>query len=547
MTIPMSTKIKRCALASCLLAVLSELLEIYCSLQMGDAIDLAITGRLSAFFLVCIRLVLISVMVNVVFTGSVYFNLRYSQGSIAEIRDGLVHSMFARGLAVFLKKNDAYYTNLLGNDMEKLCNSYYVNLSSEIKFLALAVGSMLAMAHVHMTLFLISLFFAFFPMLLTWLFEKHVQKRTRIVSEAGEAYQFSLLQVIQGYEMLKLNCRKIDGAESRFRQANHRQEKARVSAELLQTISYLSVDTVNTVSKLLVVGVGGYLVVMQKVTAGQLVSCVTLTGYVCSGINMFTEMYMARRAMKPIRQKAADELALSHTSEAVSLPAVNGQVRYDHVSFGHDPQGARLFSDVSFQLSEGECMAVVGESGRGKSTLVKLLLKYYPEYEGTITLFGRDLREYSENQLYQQVGLLNQSEYIMNASLYENITLYSGEPARDSQEYISLLKQLNLTRLADRVGDRPLGDFGDSISGGERQRIALARILARKPRLVILDEPTTGLDPENRDMINDVIWSLQGMSRIVITHDHTPEYLARFDRVVYMDRDDVHVGTSGRS
>lgn len=94
------------------------------------------------------------------------------------------------------------------------------------------------------------------------------------------------------------------------------------------------------------------------------------------------------------------------------------------------------------------------------------------------------------------------------------------------------MHQLNLTTVAQRVGDAPLGDFGDNISGGERQRINIARALRRHPKILIFDEPTTGLDPENVAMIDEFIFNLQGVTRIVISHNWAEEYLGRFDDVV---------------
>lgn len=174
----------------------------------------------------------------------------------------------------------------------------------------------------------------------------------------------------------------------------------------------------------------------------------------------------------------------------------------------------------------------MGESGSGKSTLMKLLLKYFDEYGGKICLEGQDIRQLSESEIYERVGVVNQSPYLFNASLYENITMFNGEPGENSEEYAKLLQDVNLTALAKRVEDKPLGDFGDNISGGERQRINLARAMCKHPAILIFDEPTTGLDPENVALIDEFIFSHKGVTRIVISHNWAKEYLDRFDHVV---------------
>lgn len=534
-----------CCLGSCLLAMITEGVTVASSLLMGDAIDLSIAGQLANLLQVCVEVLLLTIISNLFFSGSVCLNQIYGQTTGVQLRDTLMHSFFTRGIFRFRRKNDAYYINLLGRDVDQLCDSYYINLSTEIKFASLLLASIIAMTLIHAALFAVALVFSLLPLLVTWRFEKRLQKRTEISSKASEQFQQSMLQMVQGYEMLKLNCRNLEGAEHCFHLANRTQAKARVQAELLQSVSYLSIDTINTIGQLVLLSVGGYLIVVQKITAGQLMSCTILTTYVCMGMNNFLEIHMARKSMKPILQKVEDEQAADPAEDyKPEWTPSDYSVCYDHVSFGFPGQES-LFRDISFQLESEKCYAVVGESGRGKSTLVRLMLKYYPDYQGTITVCGHDVRHYAEPQLYQLVGLLNQGEYIMNASLFDNIALYSDHLSRDSQEYAALLEQVNLSSLAARVGDKPLGDFGDELSGGERQRIALARVLARKPKILIFDEPTAGLDPENREAINRVIFNLRDMTRIVITHDLTPEYLSQFQRVFYLEQDgNVRTGNS---
>ncbi len=175
---------------------------------------------------------------------------------------------------------------------------------------------------------------------------------------------------------------------------------------------------------------------------------------------------------------------------------------------------------------------MVGESGSGKSTMFKLLLKYFDNYEGNILLGGQNIKKLSENELYSKIGIITQTPYLFNATFYDNITLFSGNPKENSGEYINLLDDLNLTALAEQVGDVPLGDFGDNISGGERQRINIARTMFRKPEILIFDEPATGLDPENAALIDNFIFNHKEITRIVISHNWAEDYLSRFDEII---------------
>lgn len=522
---------------SCVLAGITELLNIISSLLMGDAIDLSLTGQLTKLLHTCLLFLVLAVGLNLIFAGSVYLNLLYTHKSTTTLRDCLIKSFFDRDLHRFREKNDAYYVNLLNADAEKVCNSYYLNRSPEFKFLVLFLGSIIAMARIHFVLFLVSMVFALIPYGITWLFETRVQKQVKKTSAASEACEFSFLQLIQGYETFKLSGLDLSGMKERTHDTIWEKAAAQIRQEMLQGGSWWSIDAVNTIGKLVLLGVGGWLIVKGRITAGQLVSCTVLTTYVCTGVNNYLELHLARSAAKPLLKKIETEISVIPGNKLPYVDVSHYDVSYEHVSFRFDGGPEDLFHDISFSLEEGGCYAIVGESGKGKTTLIKLLLKYYPNYQGTITLFGHDIAAYSEEQLYQLVGVLNQNEFILNADLHQNITLFSEYISEKDSEYLSLLDRLNLSDLAKRTGNKPLGDFGDGISGGERQRIALARVLLKKPKLLILDEPTTGLDPENRNTINEIIKGLDDLTRIVITHDQAPDYLSQFDKVLHLGND----------
>lgn len=519
--------------ASCITAICSEIITIAMSLHMGKSVDFAMAGYLDGLLISCLILLLFALSSNLVFIASVYLNLKFGHAVSINFRNILIKSFFENGIQLFIRKPDAYYINLVSTDIDNLCNSYYMNLASEIKFLALFLGSVLAMNYIHIGMFIVALIFSIIPICITCFFEKHIQKQTKKCSDSNEAFQFSLLQIIQGFEMLKINNRDLEGITKGFANANKSKASADINLGVIQSISYLSIDTVNTLGQMVLLGVGGFLIIQNKITAGELLSCTTLTTYVCLGINNYLELHLARKAMKPIAEKIGDEI-VDETKNNTDLPMTNTNniIEYKHVYFGFDESEKKIVEDVSLRFEAGKCYAIVGESGIGKTTLVKLLLKYYPNYQGEIVLFGHNIRDISEKQLYEVVGVLNQNEYILNASLFDNITLYSEQFSEDSPEYAELLEKLKLTDLAERVGDKALGDVGDSISGGERQRIALARVLLRNPKVLILDEPTVGLDPENKEMINQLIFGLKNVIRIVITHDRDTSYLSLFNQVI---------------
>ena len=204
----------------------------------------------------------------------------------------------------------------------------------------------------------------------------------------------------------------------------------------------------------------------------------------------------------------------------------------NNLTFRYMLSDRNSLEQVSLKIKKGKITLIAGPSGSGKTTLIKLLLKYYDNYTGEIYFGDQDIKNATEREILAQISVVNQSAFLFNASLYENITMFGQTPAQDSDAYQALLEELNLTDLAKRVGEKPLGDFGDHISGGERQRICIARAMQKHASVMVFDEPTTGLDPENVKLIQEFIFRQKHITRIVITHDWSKEYLDRFDEVI---------------
>lgn len=192
-----------------------------------------------------------------------------------------------------------------------------------------------------------------------------------------------------------------------------------------------------------------------------------------------------------------------------------------------------LLNNVKMEFKKGDIVGVMGESGTGKSTFARLLTKELDGYKGEVTVYGQDLNEISEKSLFESVAVVPQEAMIFKDSLFNNITMYDSSIKEDSDEYKEIIKKLNLEGLAKKEKEGTLDVL--QASGGEKERISIARAMIRKPKILILDEPTTGLDPDNAREVKKIITNLDGVLRLVITHDYDEEYLKKFDGVIFMN------------
>lgn len=446
-----------------------------------------------------------------------------------EVKGRIMKNILWRPLNIFRKQDDAYYINLLRTDSPMYRENCLGSYPWLCYFTALLLLSVTMLVLLNPILAVVTTVFSALPLLADKFLTKTIQKYKEIYSKTSEKYVNIMKETMEGYETIRL-----DGSRASFLQRNNKAAKdtryAAAKESFAHSVSKETLYISASLLRLIALGVGAVLVVKGYMRAAMLFAVMNYAVAISNCFSNFSYYIIAIRSTKNITEKLKSECNVPY-EETVPKQTENApSIEYKSVSFSFGEH--LLHQDFSYYFKQGGCYALVGESGSGKSTLIKLLLKYYDTYSGTICLNGQDIHKLNEQEIYEQVGVIDQSPWLFNASLYENITMCTGTPEETSEEYQKLLAALNLTELAKRVGDKPLGDFGDHISGGERQRISLARALRKRAKLMIFDEPTTGLDPENVKLINEFIFSQTGVTRIVISHDWSEEYWKRFDDVI---------------
>ncbi len=212
---------------------------------------------------------------------------------------------------------------------------------------------------------------------------------------------------------------------------------------------------------------------------------------------------------------------MAESSRAVKLGRAQGKLELEHVCFGYPETERNAVSDVSLAVEPGEVLALVGPSGAGKSTLAKLLLRFYDPHAGRILLDGRDLRRLTLPSVRDNIALLLQETLVFDGTIYENIAYGRRDATRAQVEAAAIAADAHefISALTDGY-ETEIGQKGRRLSGGQRQRIAIARAMVRDAPVLILDEPTTGVDAESGSRIMGPLRRLMGgRTTIVISHN----------------------------
>ncbi|MEK7426858.1 MAG: ABC transporter ATP-binding protein [Actinomycetota bacterium] len=306
-------------------------------------------------------------------------------------------------------------------------------------------------------------------------------------------------------------------------------------------------DLLGAIAQLAVLLVGGRMVLRGDISIGTLAAFVLyLTAFfapIQQLVQLYTTYQSGQAAVTKLRDLLATEPAVAERPDAIDLPPLAGRVELDDVHFGYQP-GVEVLRGVSLVIEPGETFALVGETGSGKSTIAKLVSRFYDPSHGLVLLDGCDVRDVTIASLRRQLGVVPQEAFLFAASIRDNVA-FGADGAAD-EDVRAACDAVGLGDLVDRLPDG-LDTFvherGVSLSSGERQLLALARALLARPRVLVLDEATSSLDLESESIVERALDAvLEGRTAIVIAHRLATAM--RADRIGVIERGElVELGT----
>jgi ATP-binding cassette subfamily B protein len=295
---------------------------------------------------------------------------------------------------------------------------------------------------------------------------------------------------------------------------------------------------ISVLGQVLILGIGGNMVFHGSLNLGQLAAFFLYVNRFFSPIQLLVQQYntfqQGRASVFKLRDLLENEPSVLESADATELPPIEGEIRFEHVTFSYNPD-AVVLEDVDLVIHPGETVAFVGPTGAGKSTMAKLITRFYDPTAGRVLIDGHDLREVTLGSLRSQLGVVPQEPFLFAGTIRDNISF--ARPGAPDDAVWEAVHSTGLTELVQRMPyglDTVVHERGQSLSSGERQLIALARAFMAQPRVLVLDEATSNLDLQSETMIEaalDVL--LQQRTAVLIAHRLSTAM--RADRIVVVD------------
>ncbi|MGC2659408.1 MAG: ABC transporter ATP-binding protein [Bryobacteraceae bacterium] len=404
-------------------------------------------------------------------------------------------------------------------EVQRILTDTLLSIASNILFL---VGSIAMMMFLNVRLFAVSVVLVPFSILALKWFQKRMAAHVKVMRERSSDIGSFLIETILGMRLVVSSGTEAHEV-SRFRTFNDRFVKALLDMQLTSFLAGALPGTILAVATAVVFLYGGELVIKHEMTVGSLVAFMAyhtrLLAPVQSMMGTWSSILMGAVSLHRVFEIMDTPPAIVDRPDAVALGAVGGDIEFRAVTFRHETDRP-LLEALTFRIEHGTSCAIVGASGAGKSTIADLILRFIDPQAGQLLLDGQDLREIRLSSLRETVALVDQSPFLFAASIAENLRY--GQPDATQEEIEQVARA---AAIHDFIASLPEGyetkiaERGATLSAGQRQRIAIARALLRRPRVLVLDEPTAALDPTaEREIAETLPRLLRGHTSIVITH-----------------------------
>ena len=519
------------------------------SVSIGLAFPLIVRELLDAAFLaedsallnrIAIGLLLLFAVLAVINFAQSYLTASVSEKVVADLRRDLFRGLVVQSPGFFASRRVGELSSRLASDAGLIQGVLRFGVPEIIRQVTFLVGALVLVTITHPRLTLVTLTAIPFAALVGWFFGRRVRRlSTRIQDRLADAVAraeqvFTQIRTVQSFTREHFESEAYGRAVNQARDEGLRRAMARAS--LTGAVTFAAFGAV-----VMVLWEGGRLVLAGALSPGTLVAfllyAVTISGAITSLAGFWGNLQEAAGAARRIFEIVDHPVGIASPNNPRPLPTpVRGVVRYESVTFRYEPDLPRVLDGVDLVLDEGETVALVGSSGSGKSTLASLIPRFFDVEGGSVTIDGIDVRELALGDLRSRVGIVPQEPMLFGGTVRDNLVYGNLDASQaEIEEASRAAHAAEFIETFPDGYDQVVGERGVTLSAGQRQRIAIARVMLERPKLLILDEASSSLDSESEAFVQDALERLmQGRTTLVIAHRLST--VIRSDRILVLDQ-----------
>jgi subfamily B ATP-binding cassette protein MsbA len=521
----------------------------FCGVGIGLAFPLIVRELLDAAFLaedaallnrVAIGLLLLFAALAVINFLQSYLTASVSEKVVADLRRDIFGSLVHQPPGFFARRRVGELSSRLASDSGLIQGVLRFGVPEIIRQVTFVIGALVLVTITHPRLTLVTLTAIPIAASVGWYFGRRVRRlSTRIQDRLADAVAraeqvFTQIRTVQSFTRERYENEAYSSAINQARDEGLRRAIARAS--LTGAVTFAAFGAI-----VMVLWEGGRLVLAGALTPGTLVAfllyAVTISGAITSLAGFWANLQEAAGAARRIFEILDHPVAIESPTNPRVLPKpVRGEIRYEGVTFRYEPNLPKVLDGVDLVLDEGATVALVGSSGSGKSTLASLIPRFFDVEEGSVTFDGIDVRDLALEDLRSRVGIVPQEPMLFAGTVRENLVYGNLNASQAEIEEVS--RAAHAAEFIETFPDgydQVVGERGVTLSAGQRQRIAIARVMLERPKLLILDEASSSLDSESEALVQDALERLM-RDRTTLVIAHRLSTVIRSDRILVLDQ-----------
>ncbi len=518
-------------LTALLSVVLLSALNIATAFLFKALTDTAISGTLEDL----VRLIgyagIFLVLYTIVTLIKRKFLSQYIKTAIFQYKNRLVRLILNKNINAFNGETTSKYISLLTNDIQSVEGNFVLGNINIFNQVLLLIGGFGAMIYLNWVLTVVVLISAIIPIIVTSLLGDKLAKKELEVSDRNESFVGLVNDIFKGFSVIK--SFKVEAViHENFFRTNSKLEKIKRERREMAQIVNLMAFVASFIVTLIVCAVGAYLSIKGLESFGTVVAFIQLLDYIVNPIQELGVALPNRKGAIELINKASKAVLENSGDKGKNKELFEFKEAICFSELGFSFEEAPVLNNINLCIEKGKSYMIVGQSGSGKTTLLNMLLGYYNNYTGKLCIDGVEVRDLSRESLYSLFSVIQQNVYVFDDTIEANISLYKKF---DKKKIESVIEKAGLSNLVKEKGlDYKCGENGCNLSGGEKQRISIARGLLSDSSILLIDEATAALDEITAEKVITSVLDIVEMTRLIVTHKLKPKVLQKCDGIIVL-------------
>ena len=501
--------------------------------MMGFIVDIFSSGQTERFIpIIALSIGLIITMFLAEYIDGLVMS-KYIKNTVNYLRTDIFYKIIDKDIKDFSLDNSGKYISILYNDIKIIEDNFLNNIFQVIASILSFSISIAVLFYISPVVVIFIVFFGVLGFIIPNALSKKLVIAKNYYSTNLEEITSVTKDLFSGFEVIKgFNISKKINQVFKYNSNNVETSKRKYS--IIEAIIRGFSISFSVTIYLGVLILGGYLMYHDRITVGTAIIIIQLSTHIVGPVKTSISLINQIKSVSLISKKIEDILkSSSEDIDENNLENFKNCIEINNLSFSYNEE-RKAIDNINLVFEKNKKYAIVGESGCGKSTLIKLLMRYYNDYEGSIKIDDNDLRYIYSSDLYKHMSMIQQNVFMFDDTIKENIKLFANY---SDEKVIKACKRSGIYNLIERLPngiDSLVGENGSKLSGGEKQRIAIARSLINDTQILILDESTSALDNETAYNLESSLLELDDLTLIVVTHKLIKNILLNYDEIIVM-------------